>query len=147
SDLGDTNAITLTPRTAAEKYIGFDQNGKINDAVLRQSIARHEVYKKAFEVTQQRMIDEFTFGAGNMNTAMIFKYCGTEEEKRKFELMLKIMGEQALGWHDPEHFNEEEQHITTEWMGAKTHTIAGGTSEIQLNIIAKRVLGLPGVVS
>lgn len=147
SDLGETAAISITPRTAAEKYIGMDQNGKVASPVLREAIARHEVYKRAFDVTQQRMIDEFTHGAGNMNTAMIFKYCGTEEEKRKYELLLKIMGEQALGWHDPAHFSEEEQNITTEWMGAKTHTIAGGTSEIQLNIIAKRVLGLPGVIS
>jgi alkylation response protein AidB-like acyl-CoA dehydrogenase len=38
-------------------------------------------------------------------------------------------------------------NTTLEWMGAKTHTIAGGTTEIQLNIIAKRALGLPGVLS
>ena len=127
--------------------IGKDNNGAISDVILRDAIARHEIQKRAFDVTQQRMIDEFTNGAGNMNTALIFKYCGTEEEKRKFELLLKIMGEQGLGWRDHQHFTESELNTTIEWMGAKTHTIAGGTSEIQLNIIAKRALGLPGVLS
>lgn len=151
SDLGSTVASTLSPRSAAEKYIGKhsggSEAGKLKDPVLRDAIARHEFYKQAFDITQQRMIDEFTHGAGNMNTAMIFKYCGTEEEKRKYELLLKIMGEQGLGWNDQTHFNSEELSVPFDWMGAKTHTIAGGTSEIQLNIIAKRVLGLPGVLS
>jgi len=147
SDLGSTVASTLSPRSAAEKYIGKDENGKLKDAVLRDAIARHEVYKEAFDVTQKRMIDEFTHGAGNLNLAMIFKYCGTEEEKRKYELMLKIMGERGLGWQDEQHFDTQELSVPFDWMGAKTHTIAGGTSEIQLNIIAKRVLELPGVLS
>lgn len=146
SDLGSNSATTLIPRTAAANYIG-KADGKLKDPILRDAIARHEVYKHAFDVTQKRMIDEFTLGAGDMNIAMIFKYCGTEEEKRKYELMLKIMGERALGWQDQQHFSEQELSIPFDWMGAKTHTIAGGTSEIQLNIIAKRVLGLPGVLS
>ena len=151
SDLGSTVASTLSPRSAALKYIGTHSegpdSGKLKDAVLRDAIARHEVYKQAFDMTQPRMIDEFVHGHGNMNLAMIFKYCGTEEEKRKYELMLKIMGERGLGWEDSTHFDSNEQSVPFDWMGAKTHTIAGGTTEIQLNIIAKRVLDLPGVVS
>ena len=145
AEAGST-ATAHSPRELAKQYLGV-VDGKINDPILRQDIARHEVYKNAFDVTQQRMIDEFSLGCGNMNTSMIFKYCGTEEEKRKYELILNIMGEKALGWHDAEHFSADELQIPTDWMGAKTHSIAGGTSEIQLNIIAKRVLGLPGVVS
>jgi alkylation response protein AidB-like acyl-CoA dehydrogenase len=151
SDLGSNAGTSMSARSAAEKYLGKhvsgEQKGKLKDAVLREAIARHEVYKKSFDVTQRRMVDEFTLGAGDMNIAMIFKYCGTEEEKRKTELMLKIMGERSLGWHDPQHFSEGELSVPFDWMGAKTHTIAGGTTEIQLNIIAKRVLGLPGVLS
>lgn len=147
SDLGSTVASRLEPRSAAEKYIEKDEQGKLKNAVIREAIARHEVYKKSFDVTQQRMIDEFTHGAGNMNTAMIFKYCGTEEENRKYELMLKIMGERGLGWADEDNFDDDELSVPFDWMGAKTHSIAGGTSEIQRNIIAKRVLGLPGVLS
>lgn len=147
SDLGSTVASTLNPRGAALQYMEKNNEGKLSNAQLRDAIARHEVYKHAFDVTQKRMIDEFTHGAGDMNIAMIFKYCGTEEEKRKYELLLKIMGERALGWQDEKHFTEAELSIPFDWMGAKTHTIAGGTSEIQLNIIAKRVLGLPGVLS
>jgi alkylation response protein AidB-like acyl-CoA dehydrogenase len=147
SDLGSETGSGVEPREAALHYIGKNERNELDDAVIRDAIARHEVQKRAFDVTQQRMIDEFTNGAGNMNTALIFKYCGTEEEKRKFELLLKIMGEQSLGWNDKQHFSEQELSTTLEWMGSKTHTIAGGTTEIQLNIIAKRALNLPGVLS
>lgn len=147
ADIGNETTIALSPREAAKQYIGCDEQGRIDDASIREAIARHEIQKRAYDVTQQRMIDEFTNGAGNMNTALIFKYCGTEEEKRKYELLLKILGEKALGWYDENNFSEQELTTTIEWMGAKTHTIAGGTTEIQLNIIAKRALGLPGVLS
>ncbi len=147
SEMGETTSQAASnPRELAKEYIGLDSQGKIADRVLRQAIAKHEIQKRSFEVTQQRMMDEFASGSGDLNPAMIFKYVGTEEENRKFELLLKIMGERALGWRD-NNFQYEELAVTLEWLGSKTHTIAGGTSEIQLNIIAKRVLGLPGVVS
>lgn len=147
ADIGNETTVAPSPRNAAKDYIGVNEQGQIDDPSIREAIARHEIQKLAYDVTQRRMIDEFTNGAGNMNTALIFKYCGTEEEKRKYELLLKIMGERGLGWYDQANFTELELTSTIEWMGAKTHTIAGGTTEIQLNIIAKRALGLPGVLS
>jgi alkylation response protein AidB-like acyl-CoA dehydrogenase len=37
----------------------------------------------------------------------------------------------------------EHERMVRNWAYNKAHTIAGGTSEIQLNIIARRGLGLP----
>ena len=55
-----------------------------------------------------------------------------------------MMGSQGLGW-EGEDFNAAEIDTVRQWLGAKAISIAGGTSEVQLNIIAKRVLDLPGV--
>ena len=60
----------------------------------------------------------------------------------RLELQLKAVGTQSLGWEGDE-FSAEELALTRIWLRAKAFTIAGGSSEIQLNIIAKRVLGLP----
>ena len=70
------------------------------------------------------------------------KYAGTEEQKRKEELMVALMGMRALGW-EGDYFTQDELLINKEWLMSKAMTIAGGTSEVQLNIIAKRALELP----
>ena len=72
----------------------------------------------------------------------MFKYYGSEQNKRKFELMLEIMGQQGLGW-EGKAFEDRELDITRQWLRSKANSIEGGTSEVQLNIVAKRVLGLP----
>ncbi|MEE8078695.1 MAG: acyl-CoA dehydrogenase family protein, partial [Pseudomonadales bacterium] len=58
------------------------------------------------------------------------------------ELLLAAMGSQGLGVAGAG-FSEDELAATRAWLYQKSLTIAGGTKEIQLNIIAKRVLGLP----
>ncbi len=72
----------------------------------------------------------------------MFKYYGTEHNKRRFEVMLDVLGSQAFGW-EGEGFEDFELSTTREWLRSKGNSIEGGTSEVQLNVIAKRVLGLP----
>ena len=56
--------------------------------------------------------------------------------------MLEAMGISALGWKG-EPFSAEELAITRDWLRTKGNSIEGGTSEVQLNVISKRVLNLP----
>ena len=72
----------------------------------------------------------------------MFKYYGTEQNKGKYELLLNILGTQSLGWRGEE-FKNDELSTTRAWLRSKANSIEGGTSEVQLNILAKRVLGLP----
>ena len=53
-----------------------------------------------------------------------------------------MMGPQATGWDGPG-YEEGELELTKDWLRSRGNSIEGGTSEIQLNIIAKRALGLP----
>ena len=48
----------------------------------------------------------------------------------------------GLGW-EGDGFDASEINMTRQWLSTKRRTIARGTDEIQMNIIAKRVLGLP----
>ena len=70
------------------------------------------------------------------------KYYGTEQNKLRYEIMLAAMGTRGLGW-EGEPFTPEELVITREWLRSKANSIEGGTSEINLNVISKRVLNLP----
>ena len=72
----------------------------------------------------------------------MFKLYGTEQNKGKYELLLNILGTQAVGWQG-ESFAADELTTTRAWLRSKANSIEGGTAEVQLNIIAKRVLGLP----
>ena len=72
----------------------------------------------------------------------MFKLYGTEQNKGKYELLLNVLGTQSLGWQG-EAFEEDELGTTRAWLRSKANSIEGGTSEVQLNILAKRVLGLP----
>ena len=72
----------------------------------------------------------------------MFKYYGTELARRRAELLMSSAGANALGWEGPG-FEQEEIDLTHDWLRSKGNSIEGGTHEIQLNVIAKRVLGLP----
>ena len=81
----------------------------------------------------ERVRDEMT-ASGVGNTSAMIKYYGTEMNKRRFELLMALSGSDALRW--------EEGTDTQRWLRSKGNSIEGGTSEIQLNIISKRILGL-----
>jgi alkylation response protein AidB-like acyl-CoA dehydrogenase len=125
----------------AEEYIGL-QHGKLADATLRDAIIKHRMNSAAYSLTQRRGMAENESGGTPTFVTSVFKYYGGELGKDRLEIQLKIMGTQSLGW-EGEMFNEEEKIATRSWLRSKASSIAGGTSEVQLNIISKRVLGLP----
>lgn len=144
SDMGDTVTIAAhTPIECARLYLP-GEDGHIEDPLMRDALARHEMQVHAIGLTQLRILEETRAGVGNGLTPLIMKYCGTEEEKRKYELMMAMMGNQGIGWTGDD-FTAAELATTRQCLFDKALSIAGGTSEIQLNIIAKRALGLPGV--
>ena len=125
----------------AKNYIG-EEDGKIADPALRGEVCEHRMNDKAFQLTLGRSVEEAKAGKADGNLASIFKYYGTEQNKRKYERLLTLMGTQAAGW-EGDSFSERELGTTRQWLRSKANSIEGGTSEVQLNVIAKRVLGLP----
>ena len=125
----------------AKKYLG-DENGKIGDPNLRDAIVQHTMNDRAFDLTVRRADQENESGTASGGASSMFKFYGSEQNKKKFELIMKCVGTNGLGW-EGEEFDDEELLICRTWLRSKGNSIEGGTSEIQLNVIAKRVLGLP----
>lgn len=96
----------------------------------------------AYGLTVQRMTEEARSGDDVSGLMSIMKLVHTEQERDKFEVLLDAMGGHAFGWQS-EAFSEQQQAITRAWLNSYALTISGGASEVQLNVIAKRVLGLP----
>jgi alkylation response protein AidB-like acyl-CoA dehydrogenase len=142
SDIGKSiGGIVPDVDVVARQYLA-DADGRIADAVLRDAVARHRMDDQAFALTTRRAAQESEAGTANGGVSSMFKYFGTEQNKRKFELILKLAGTHALGWEGAG-FSDEELTLCRTWLRSKGNSIEGGTSEIQLNVIAKRVLGLP----
>jgi alkylation response protein AidB-like acyl-CoA dehydrogenase len=125
----------------ARRHVG-EREGRLADAGVRSRIAQVEMDARAFGLTVQRARDAARAGHRPGPETSLFKVYGTELNKRRHELMVEILGPQALGWEGPG-FDEDELEATRDWLRSRGNSIEGGTSEVQLNIIAKRVLGLP----
>jgi len=130
-----------TMENQAKNYIG-ETGSQIADPMLRDEIAHHKMNGDLFALTLRRSAEEAKLSSGPSATASMFKLYGTEHNKRRYEIMLKIMGSRSLGW-EGDGFEARELSTTREWLRSKANSIEGGTSEVQLNVIAKRVLGLP----
>jgi alkylation response protein AidB-like acyl-CoA dehydrogenase len=144
SGIGGMSALGGSGRKledSAKEYLG-EQDGRIADPALRGKVINHRLNDLAFQLTLARNGEEAKAGRSDGNLASMFKYYGSEQNKRKYELLLEVMGSRALGW-EGDAFNERELSTTRQWLRSKANSIEGGTSEVQLNVIAKRVLGLP----
>jgi alkylation response protein AidB-like acyl-CoA dehydrogenase len=126
----------------AHDHLDFEPDGRLGDTFLRHRIAQTEMDTRAFLLTTQRARDAAKAGHGPGPASSLFKIYGTELNQRRMELLVAIAGPQALGWEGAG-FDERELDVTRQWLRSRGNTIEGGTSEIQLNIIAKHVLGLP----
>ncbi|MEM1114598.1 MAG: acyl-CoA dehydrogenase family protein [Pseudomonadota bacterium] len=136
----DSPRQVLAPNQVAREYLAF-ADGKIDDAELRRQLVEYDMQMHAIGLTHFRTFEEKV--AGQRSAAgLCMKYLGCEAEAAKSELLLAIMGSQALGW-EGEGFSDAEIDTLRLWAMSKTMTIAGGSSEIQLNVVAKNVLELP----
>ncbi len=136
----DTPREVLEPNVAARDYLDFE-NGKIADPQLRGDLADFDMTMHAIGLTHFRTFEE-KVAKQHSAAPLVMKYVGLDAEKTKCELLLAILGSQGVGW-EGEGFNKAEIDTTRLWAMSKAMTIAGGTSEIQLNVIAKSVLQLP----
>jgi len=121
----------------AVRTLGLDGE-VLSDAGLRSDIVRHEIDAWAFGLTMERVKDEAKAGQGVGALSSMLKYFGTELNKQRQELLMSIGGTDALAWDD------DGGDQARAWLRSRANSIEGGTSEINLNIIAKRVLQLPG---
>lgn len=124
---------------AAEK-IGLDATGRLDDPALRQKIAQAEIDDWAYTLTVERMNDEANMGNGLGAKSSMLKYAASELTKKGSELRMDIAGTKAATIGTD---GIEQDSLANTWLYNRAYSILGGTTEVQLNIISKRVLELP----
>jgi len=125
----------------AKSRLPITAEGKIADGELRARIAEHLMQADALADLNEMIYRGMRANQLDPALPLTLKYIGTTEQQRKDELMLEILGADGLDMESRE--SPELARMVRNWAYNKAHTIAGGTSEIQLNIIARRGLGLP----
>lgn len=123
---------------AALQAIGAS-DGRLAGGGLRAEIASFEIDEMAFALTIERVIDEAKAGQGTGAASSVLKLYGTELNKIRNELRMSVQGSGALAWE-----SDADVSMAQHWLRSKGNSLEGGSSEVQLNIIAKRILGLPG---
>lgn len=125
----------------AHEYADINAHGEVADSSLRMAMVNHLMNDAAMQHLNERLYYQHKAGAPDPRLGMLVKHIGTKELQAKDEVILKILGADGLSWDNPS-VKPEVHRMVRNWAYDKAHTIAGGTSEIQLNIIAKRALGL-----
>jgi acyl-CoA dehydrogenase len=118
------------------------REGQLANPALRERIARHELDSQAFGLTMQRAAQEARVGQSGRQIASMSKYYWSELGKREQDIAMQLLGGRGLGW-EGDGFENAEIARTRRWLITRADSIWGGTSEIQRNIIAKRVLLIP----
>ncbi|WP_194714965.1 acyl-CoA dehydrogenase family protein [Noviherbaspirillum soli] len=138
--IGD-RSVSRPLGACAAATIGVNQRGELDDPVLRAQIASFEIDEAAFRLAMERTGDLARQGRVNPAFSSVLKYYGAELNKRRYELLMSANGINALEWESD---RSRGGDLARAWLRTKANSIEGGTSEVQLNVIAKRILGLPG---
>lgn len=120
-----------------------DDQGQVRDGALRDKLAGLLMDAQSFALTHRRVTEKALARQDVSGPSSIMKLVQTEQEVAKYELLQQALGLRGLGWDAGDDFTADEIEVGRAWLRSKSYTIAGGSSEVQLNIIAKRVLELP----
>jgi alkylation response protein AidB-like acyl-CoA dehydrogenase len=140
SGMGERGVGRPLGQVAADT-VGVDGEGRLDDAMLRGQIASFEVDEAALACAAERAVDLAKAGQGHPAFSSAMKYYGTELNKRRHEILMSAGGSDALEW---ESARSHEGAKPRAWLRTKANSIEGGTSEVMLGIVAKRILDLPG---
>jgi acyl-CoA dehydrogenase len=127
-------------RTSAIGAAMLRHSGEL-DPMLRAELAMFDVDALAYGAMGEKFLDEIKVGKAHPAQPNMMKYVGTELNKRRHELMMSAGGSRSLEWDSEETSGGKPSRG---WLRTKGNSIEGGTSEVMLNVVSKRILDLPG---
>ncbi len=137
-----SRALLRAKRICAETMA----NGKplLEDPLIRSKIAGIEMQLEALKMANYRALAGAQLGHAPGPEASILKLRGTEIQQACFDLLMSVMGENARSWfNEPGVVPEREYWVPSAFNYMRAASIYAGSNEIQKNIIAKLILGLP----
>ena len=147
-----TSAL-VNERTGIAGSVRFDQNldrivtmarrtGCARDPLWRQRLADLAVKARVTKSFGLRAMSDQLHGRLNPHLSAAMKLFTTELVQRFSETGVDLLGPYGALWQGSEHAPDNGRW-GYQFLYDRSMTIAGGTSEVQRNIVAQRVLGLP----
>lgn len=140
SGMGERGVGRPLGQVAADS-VGTDEQGRLEDSMLRSQISSFEIDEAALAAAAERAVDLAKAGQSHPAFSSAMKYYGTELNKRRHEILMSAGGSDALEWESERSSGGARPRA---WLRTKANSIEGGTSEVMLGIVAKRILDLPG---
>jgi len=140
SGMGERGVGRPLGQVAADS-VGTDEQGRLEDSMLRGQISAFEIDEAALSAAAERAVDLAKAGQSHPAFSSAMKYYGTELNKRRYEILMSAGGADALEWESERSRGGARPRA---WLRTKANSIEGGTSEVMLGIVAKRILDLPG---
>jgi len=115
---------------------------KVDDKLLRQKLATLAIYAQVLKSFSLRALSDALHQRFNPHMSAAMKLFSTELNQRFSETGVDMLGPYGVLWQG----NQQTPDNGTwayQYLYDRSATIAGGTSEVQRNIVAQRVLGLP----
>jgi len=147
-----TSAL-VNERTGIAGSVRFDQNleriiavarrhGCVRDPLWRQRLADLAVKARVTKSFGLRAMSDQLHGRVNPHMSAAMKLFSTELGQRFSETGNDLLGPYGALWQADER-TPDHGRWAYQFLYDRSLTIAGGTSEVQRNIVAQRVLGLP----
>lgn len=126
----------------ARRHVGVDAEGRIADADLRARLIHNAMRASAYSAMLRRLAGEAQTENGAPAAVSAVKNLFSDIAQTRAELLVELLGASGLGWSG-DAYAEDEREATRAWLHSRAFSIYGGSFEIQNNVTAKRVLGLP----
>jgi alkylation response protein AidB-like acyl-CoA dehydrogenase len=130
------------PGTVAGRSVAalIQRHGPVTDPVLRQRLVQAYIEDRVVKFTNQRAGDRRRAGHPRGQEGSITKLLFSEHTQRLANLALDLDGVSAQAWVEGDRWSKNSAWA---FLRVRSKTIAGGTSEVQRNVLGERVLGLP----
>ncbi|MFG3183897.1 acyl-CoA dehydrogenase family protein [Streptomyces nigra] len=127
--------VVACHRVLRELAVEARRNGRWDDPALRRALGRlHAEFRALWRLTQWN-VGEAEHGGGVPGvTGSVLKLAYSHARQRLYDTAADVLGTEALDLDRP---------WVLDRLSSLSYTIAAGTSQIQRNIVAERILGLP----
>ncbi|MEU9718248.1 acyl-CoA dehydrogenase [Streptomyces sp. NPDC047976] len=127
--------VVACRRTLGALARAAKENGRWDDPVLRRRLGRlYGEFGALWRLTQWNVSESQGSGGVPGTGGSVFKLAYSHARQELYEAAAEVLGAESLSL---------EREWTAERLSSLSYTIAAGTSQIQHNIVAERILGLP----